>query len=161
MTNSSPIKAKSSSNTRTPPIETFRVLYPIFKEEVYRRRIVMGQIARYGVLFFLSVSFFVFYFGGDSKALMTQKLFAVGGVVTVLALMIYQITQEKSRHEQAKLQLITLEEGFGFFDSGRHLPSKPLYPEQWKKRPKIDAGLVVSIGCLSLSALFLVLSILS
>lgn len=151
----------SETNSPTKSLETFRLLYPIFKEEVYRRRCVIGQISRYGALFFLSISVFVFHFEAKSEVLASPKLYAVGGVMVSLALLIYQLIQEKSRHEQAKLQLITLEKGLGFFEAGSYLPNQPLYPEAWEKRPKLDAGLALSILCLSGTAFFLILMILS
>ncbi len=146
---------------RPESLETFRLLYPIFKEEVYRRRATMGQIARMGIFSFVLLLFLVLYFGDQSDVLLKMKLPFIAGILLTSFFLIYQIIQEKSRHEQAKLQLITLEEGFDFFEAGSYLPEKALYPDHWKKRPSLDSGMLVSILCLKGSALLLILTILS
>ncbi len=157
------MKTESMNDLKTGAnaLETFRVLYPIFKEEVYRRRQVMGKITRLGVLCFLLMSIFVAFFDSEAEIKWIIKIGLVGGVVISLFVMLFQVIQEKSRHEQAKLQLITLEEGLKFFDSGAYLPGQSLYPDIWKNRPKIDTGLAFSMFCLSGAALVLILTILS
>jgi hypothetical protein len=142
-------------------VETLFLLYPIFKEEVYRRRAAMGQIARIGVLFYLALTFLVFFF---SEKLITEpgaRYTITTGIVLSAVLLIYQIIQEKSRHEKAKLQLITLEEAFGFFEGGQHIPHKPLYPSEWRDRPKVDHGLVFMCLSLAGTASVLVLTVFS
>ncbi len=152
---------KQKHSKQSLSLETFRFLYPIFKEEVYRRRYVMGQIARLGTLFYLISSVFVVFIASEVKMTAISRGSLIGGALITLLLMVFQLIQEKSRHEQAKLQLITLENGLKFFDSGEHFENQPLYPDQWKKRPKQDKGLLVSLICLCGAALLFILILLS
>jgi len=138
-------EGKSQSDT----LETLHRLYPIFKEEVYRRRASMAQIARLGVFFNVAFSLMIALFSEKLPREMGFRYSSVVGVLLLALLLIYQIFQEKSRHEKAKLQLITLERSFGFFEAGKHLPNETLYPANWQDRPKIDPGLVVM--CLSIA----------
>jgi len=141
-------------------IETLRLLYPIFKEEVYRRRAMIAQISRRGVFVFTTLSILSLFVPVTSPPPQIFKLLCTGSVALAMLLMIFQVIQEKSRHEKAKLQLITLERGLGFFEEGRYLPKEQLYPSAWKERPKIDQGLIVSIVSLVTSGLILILLIL-
>ncbi len=138
---------KSESNWTS--LETLKLLYPIFKEEVYRRRAAMAHIARIGTLFYLTLTFAFFFFPGKTITSTGPRYAAGVGVILSTILFIYQIAQEKSRHEKAKLQLITLEEAFGFFEVGQHIAHKALYPSKWRDRPKVDQALVLM--CLSIA----------
>jgi hypothetical protein len=130
----------------TDSLETLRLLYPIFKEEVYRRRAAMAHIARQGSLFFVSLSVLTLLLSDGQNISPLLKALTCLAVTFATSLLIVQIRQEKLRHEKAKRQLITLEKGFQFFEAGSYLPNEPLYPPDWQKRPRIDAGMLISIG---------------
>lgn len=144
----------------TDSLETLRLLYPLFKEEVYRRRAAMGQIARQGSLFFVLLSLLPLFFPEGRTISLLLKGLACLAILIATTLLALQIGQEKSRHEKAKLQLITLEKGFQFFEVGSYLPNEPLYPPDWQKRPPIDPGMWISIGGLFGSALLSICMIL-
>lgn len=144
----------------TEALETLRLLYPIFKEEVYRRRAAMAQIARQGSFFFVSVSLLTLFLSGGRPAPLLFRGLAAVGLFAAAALLVMQIRQEKRRHEKAKLQLITLERGFQFFEAGSHLPNEPLYPPEWQNRPPADPGMVISVGSLIATSLVSILIIL-
>ncbi len=141
--------------------ETLQLLYPIFKEEVYRRRAAMAQIARAGVFFNVALSLGLLLFSEKLSADTALRYAATVGVTLLTILLIYQIIQEKSRHEKAKRQLITLEKGFGFFEMGRYIPNEALYPSEWRDRPKLDQGLVVMCLSLAGTATLLIFTIFS
>jgi hypothetical protein len=142
-------------------LETLRILYPVFKEEVYRRRAVIAQIARQGSLFFVSLSLLTALFFSEGRTLsLLFKGLACAAVSFATILLIIQIRQEKLRHEKAKQQLITLEKGFQFFEAGSYLPNEPLYPPEWQKRPRIDPGMMISLAGLIGTSLLLILTIL-
>lgn len=144
----------------TESIETLRLLYPIFKEEVFRRRAAMNRIARRASLLFVSLSLITILFPAKEVVPFGLRLLAGGGIVLAMMVVITQIYQEKSRHEKAKLQLIALEKGFGFFEEGTYLPSERLYPANWKDRPKIDRGMLISMAGVIGTAILLILVIL-
>jgi hypothetical protein len=146
--------------SETQSLETLRLLYPIFKEEVYKRRAAMAAIARQGAFFFLSLSLLSLFLLKQSAFSTGLRGLACAGVLLTLLLLVHQIRQEKSRHEKAKLQLIRLERGLQFFEEGTYLPEGPLYPQEWQERPKIDADLAISVAILAGTAFLLVLIIL-
>ncbi|MBI3804327.1 MAG: hypothetical protein HY282_11265 [Nitrospirae bacterium] len=140
--------------------ETLRAIYPIFKQEVYNRRAAMMQIARNGMLTFVSLSVLAVLLSGGRLIHPELKGLSCVGVGLVTLLLINQIRQEKSRHEGAKRQLILLEQELHFFEPGAYLSNAPLYPTQWQARPSIDRGLAVSVAGLVLTATVLCLTIL-
>lgn len=144
----------------TDSLETLRLLYPIFKEEVYRRRAAMARIAREGSLFFVALSLLTIFLSGGRSIPPLLKGVASVGIFIAAFLLIGQVRQEKLRHEKAKQQLITLEKGFQFFEVGSYLPNEPLYPPDWQKRPPIDPGMWISIAGLSGTSLLSILTIL-
>lgn len=141
-------------------IETLRSIYPIFKQEVYNRRGAMMQIARSGMLTFVSLSVLAVLLSGGRLIHPGLKGLACVGVGLVTFFLIDQIRQEKSRHERAKRQLILLEQQLQFFEPGAYVSDAPLYPPEWQDRPSIDRGLMISIVELLLSAILLILVIL-
>ena len=140
-------------------VEMFRFLYPIFKQEVYKRRAEMARIARQGSLLFLSLSIVSVLLSGRFIHPGLKGL-ASAGVFLVALLLIFQIRQEKSRHERAKRQLITLEKELGLFEVGSYLPDAPLYPPDWQERPMIDRGLWLAAAGLIGTSLLLIWVIL-
>lgn len=141
-------------------IETLRSIYPIFKQEVYNRRGAVMQIARNGMLTFVSLSVVAVLLSGGRLIHPGLKGLASVGVGLVTLLLIDQIRQEKSRHERAKRQIILLEQRLQFFDPGAYIPGAPLYPAEWQDRPSIDLGLVFAIIGLVVTATLLIWVIL-
>jgi len=140
-------------------IETLRSIYPIFKQEVYNRRGAMMQIARSGMLTFLSLSVLALLLPGRPIQPLLKGMACLGvGIVSLF--LSDQIRREKSRHEEAKRQLILLEQRLQFFEPGAYIPDSPLYPGEWQNRPAVDRGLVYSIAGLMMTAGLLVLIIL-
>ncbi|TAK06352.1 MAG: hypothetical protein EPO39_09070 [Candidatus Manganitrophaceae bacterium] len=147
-------------NEETVRRETLRSIYPIFKQEVYNRRGAMMQIARSGMLSFVSLSVLAALLSGGRLIHPALKGLASVGVGLVTLLLIHQIRQEKSRHERAKRQLILLEQQLQFFEPGAYIENAPLYPTEWQERPAIDKGLVLAIIGLLATALLLISTIL-
>ncbi len=141
-------------------IETLRSIYPIFKQEVYNRRGAMTQIARSGMLAFVSLSVLAALLSGGRLIHPGLKGLACACVGLVAVLLIDQIRQEKSRHEQAKRQLILLERQLQFFEPGAYVENAPLYPTEWQDRPAVDRGLMISIMGLVGTATLLILILL-
>lgn len=150
------IERKPESQT----VETLRSIYPIFKQEVYNRRGAMMQIARSGMLVFVSLSVLAVLLSGGRLIHPGLKGLASVGVGLVALLLIDQIRQEKSRHKRAKRQLILLEQQLQFFEPGAYIENAPLYPTEWQERPSIDRGLVFAIAGLVTTGTLLILAVL-
>ncbi|MFY9270300.1 MAG: hypothetical protein WAO55_11205, partial [Candidatus Manganitrophaceae bacterium] len=72
---------ENGATTRRETIEeTLRAIYPIFKQEVYNRRGAMMQIARSGMLVFVSLSVFCVLFSGGRFIHPGLKGLACGGI---------------------------------------------------------------------------------
>ena len=138
-------------------IEIFKMLYPLFKREVYDRRDQILKVASLSTGFLLILVFFVSYInltGLSLKPYFYPLIFSVLFFETVIC---YHLYQHKSRHEEAKLMVINLEEQMGFFKEGVLSPSKVFFPGHWKQRgldpgflfyPSIHGGLIILLGFL-------------
>lgn len=136
-------------------ILTLRTLYPIFKEEVYRRRAEIARTSQRGSLLFISFSVVILFLPSRLIFSPHLKSLLVLGIYVVTTFLVSQIIQEKCRHEKAKRQLITLENGLHFFESGYYLPDQTLYPVEWQERPRRDMGMWVSLAGLIGTAIVL------
>lgn len=122
-------------------MEIFKVLYPLFKKEVYDRRDQILKTASLATafLFLLIIVLSLVKLKGVSFAGVTFPLF-LGALLFDLVIG-YHLYQHKSRHEKAKLMLIDLEDQMGFFREGVFEKQKPFYPQVWKIR-SLDPGFI-------------------
>jgi protein-S-isoprenylcysteine O-methyltransferase Ste14 len=137
-------------------LETLRMLYPLFKQEVFDRRDRIMKIAALSSGFLLLLMFLTFYFAVSSWLLII-------GVIIFTGIVIAAIKQHSRRHAQAKLGVIQIEKALGLFESGTYLPENPLYPEHWGIRPRRDYTLIFyasSLITLATLVIFLLLAIL-
>ena len=129
--------------------ETLRMLYPLFKAEVFRRRESMLNIVRSGsiaLFFFLAMVFLLPHPGlADSG-----KLLLAGGVGLFTAALLFQLRAQSQRHAEAKRQLIDLERALQLFESIEG--NEHVYPHEWE-RPAPNRLLVLLSACLILLTL--------
>jgi hypothetical protein len=111
-------------------LEVFRVLYPLFKDEVLRRREYMSRLSAFHntVLVLLLVMMVIFPGNADS----TMRWLALFGVVILSGFVAYLILQQATRHRMAKQQLIELERGMGLYQEGWIFSGKTAYPQHWQ-----------------------------
>jgi len=130
----------------TEKVEILKMLYPIFKREVFDRRESIMRIATFGSGTLLAVLLLV-----TSRLLNFGRLrwLAILGLVIFIAGLIDQINQQKVRHTQAKQGLIEIEKALQFFQENAYLPGKSLYPPDWQSLPGKDWNLAFSIFSLA------------
>jgi hypothetical protein len=134
-------------------LETLRMLYPIFKKEVFNRRDRMMKIAGLAGGFLILLQTLILYLSISSGLLIISVIIFTG-------LALAQIFQQSRRHEQAKHGVIEIEKALGLFEPGTYLPDRSLYPQHWQTRPSRDYGLILyTLGLISL-AILVVLSLL-
>ena len=134
-------------------LETLRMLYPIFKREVFDRRDRMMKIAGLGSGFLLLLQTLILYLSISSGLLIISVIIFTG-------LALAQIFQQSRRHKQAKQGVIEIEKALGLFETGTYFPDRSLYPQHWQTRPHSDYGLIMyTLGLISL-AILVVLSLL-
>jgi len=110
--------------------ENARMLYPLFKDEVYQRRESMLNIARSGsiaLLLFLAMVFLL----PHPRLRISIKVLLAGGVGVFTASLAYQLQVQNQRHAQAKRQLIDLERALGLFNPTEG--GEPIYPHEWER----------------------------
>jgi Ca2+/Na+ antiporter len=135
-------------------LKVFRMLYPLFKKEVFRRRENMIRLSAFhhAVMLFLLVTFLVFPFDQASSSA-TQWL-AMTGIALFSGFFAYVILQQAHRHRMAKQQLIALEQEMGLYKEGWLFSGKAAYPEHWQTDWRTDGSITIYLVVLtSLSAL--------
>jgi hypothetical protein len=138
-------------------IEIFKVLYPLFKGEIYNRRDQILKVGSISTGVFLFLIFLAALLKGSGISLKADLYPLLSGFLFFEAVICYHLYQHKTRHEQAKRLMIKLEEEMGFFKEGIFDASKSFYPEKWKIRgwdpgyilyPSVHAGLITMLGFL-------------
>jgi len=139
-------------------IEVLKMVYPIFKNEVYARRQSMMWIAMAG-----SAALLVMLLVVSSQWFPVVELRwpIVLGVVVFSSLLIDQIRQQDLRHKQAKHGLIEIEKALEFFEEDSYLPGRSLYPQTWQRLPERDWQLLVSVLSLVVLTALVILAFLS
>ncbi|MCG3778129.1 MAG: hypothetical protein JW388_0837 [Nitrospira sp.] len=136
--------------------QVLTILYPLYKEEVARRREQMIWLTAFGSLGLITLlgSFML----SPQKDLLTSiETFFLGlASVTWCGLICALILQQQSRHRLAKQLLIQLEQILGWYETGLFVENQALYPEGWKTAWLNDrTGLLYFTTLGSLTALFL------
>ncbi|MDP3598690.1 MAG: hypothetical protein Q8S75_17015, partial [Nitrospirota bacterium] len=112
--------------------QVLTVLYPLYKEEVYRRREQMMRLTAFGSLGLIALlCAFIF---SPQKDRLTGFDALVLGMASLIwcGLFCALISQQQSRHRLAKQILIQLEQALGFYEDGLFVENHSLYPEGWK-----------------------------
>ncbi len=141
-------------------MEVCRMLYPLFKEEVFRRRESMIRLAASysGVLVVLLVITLMV-----SPAVSIDSILKVAvlcGLAIFSSLQAYLIVQESHRHRQAKSQLIELETMMGLYQESWRGNEKTVYPQNWQTDWKADQSIYVYLTALILLSVLLTLVLL-
>ncbi len=112
-------------------LEVFRVLYPLFKNEVLRRREYMSRLSAFHntVLVLLIMTIAVVSPGHPD---FPMRWLAISGVVIMSGFVAYLILEQATRHRMAKQQLIELERGIGLYQEGWICSGKTAYPQHWQ-----------------------------
>ena len=128
--------------------EELELLYPWYKEEVFRRRERMMRLtaSASGVLVLLLVVIQFFPSPGPPAA--AADLVCVG-VVLFSGIMAYLIVQQQARHLMAKQVLINIEQELGLYEKGRHVEHAALYPEEWQTAWKRDVSVGIYLAVLA------------
>jgi hypothetical protein len=132
------------------------VLYPLYKEEVYRRREQMMLLTAYGSLG-LTAMLFVLTLSSQKDRLTSFDILFVGLASLIwCGLFCALILQQQYRHRQAKQVLVQLEQALGFYEEGLVVEHQALYPEGWKTAWLSDrSSTLYFIVLCSLTGLFL------
>ena len=125
--------------------ETVLRLYPIFKEEVYRRRDQMMRWTAIGAGSLVAILSIVLLVPA-ARSLSTPPRLLLAFATLLLAI----TWQQHNRHRQAKQQLIKLEQALGLFEELPGHNDHALYPEDWQNEWSRDRSLIQYLAILTL-----------
>jgi hypothetical protein len=113
-------------------LEIFRVLYPLFKDEVFRRREHMILLSVFHDAFMVLLLGTMLTVPPEHATDSSTRWLAISGLAVFSGFFAYLILQQADRHRMAKQQLIELEKGVGLYKEGWHFTEKSVYPEHWQ-----------------------------
>lgn len=130
--------------------ETVLRLYPIFKEEVYRRRDQMMRWTAIGAGSLMTLLLIVLLVpSAHLLAFPARLLLASGNLLLTLTFAVI-VRQHHDRHRQAKQQLIKLEQALNLFEERPWPDDRPMYPDDWQTDWTRDRSLLHYLAILTL-----------
>jgi hypothetical protein len=131
---------------REEQLEILRVLYPWYKEEVFRRREQMMRLTAFASAFHVLLLVTTMALAPSHATHFTTRLFAITGIALFSAIFVYLILQQRDRHRIAKQTLIEMERVLGLYDEGLYLVGKALYPQDWQTAWLSDRSVTVYVA---------------
>jgi hypothetical protein len=144
-----PDSSHAKIETSQEPLEVFRVLYPLFKEEVFRRREQMIRLSVFHNAFLVLLLVTMLAVSPGHPPDPTTRWLAISGLALFSGFFAYVILQQAERHRMAKQQLIELEKGIGLYDSDGPQPGKPAYPAHWQTDWAADRSVTIYLAVLT------------
>jgi hypothetical protein len=141
-------------------LDMLKLLYPWYKNEVYRRRQQMIWLTTIAVSTLFVLLFLVPALPPPRPAHRALNVFVVTGVLLFAASVIYVIRQQRVRHQMAKRVLIKLEQELGLFEKGRYLDDTSLYPQSWQTAWRGDRSEFIYYGSIVLFSALVICAVL-
>lgn len=145
---------------RDAQLEVLTVIYPWYKEEVFRRREQMIRLTAFASAFLVLLLVTMLAVPSQAHSGVTGALFAITGVALFTAIFAYLILQQRDRHRLAKQALIEIERAMGLFDEGRYLAERSLYPEEWQTAWHSDRSVTVYLTVLTALTVLVIAAVL-
>ncbi len=153
-----PLSATMKSNDKQ--LEVFRVLYPIFKDEIFKRREQMMRLTAFAstllVLSLISILPFTIWETTPSPT----RWLVISGVGLFSGLFALFILQHAQRHQMAKQQLIELERTIGLYENGWQINGEALYPKNWQTDWTKDRSVSIYLTILTALTVLVISAIL-
>lgn len=118
-------------NTTDERHSTLLTLYPLFKEEVYRRRQEMMRWTAFGSVGLIAMLMVLALRPGKDHLTSVEALLIGLASLVWCGLFCALIRQQQHRHRQAKQVLIQLEQALNLYAEGIFVENQALYPEAW------------------------------
>jgi K+ transporter len=125
-------------------------LYPLFKEEVYRRRDHMMRWTAVGAAFLFAVVSGLLLVADEGRLSTGGRVILACAIVLLAGTFMWTILQQQHRHRQAKQILIDMEKALGLYDQDLFLHQRSLYPDHWQTDWMHDKAAMLSILLLGL-----------
>ncbi|WP_447972903.1 hypothetical protein [Nitrospira sp. Kam-Ns4a] len=144
-------------------LQVLKILYPWYKEEVFRRREQMMRLTAFASAFLvllLVTMLAVPTSPARVKSDLTVAIFAITGVALFSAVFAYLILQQRERHRMAKQALIEIERLLGLYDPDLYLLGKSLYPEEWQTVWRTDRSVTIYLTILAALTVLVIAAVL-
>jgi hypothetical protein len=149
-----------ATGLREDQVEVLKVLYPWYKEEVFRRREQMMRLTAFASAFLVLLLVTMLAVPGTPHTGFTAEVFSISGVALFTAIFAYLILQQRDRHRMAKHALIEIERVLGLYDEGAYLEGRSLYPEEWQTAWLADRSVVVYLTVLTALTVLVIAAVL-
>ena len=137
-------------------LSVFKILYPWYKEEVFRRREQMMRMTGFACALLLLLLFLVTVVLPDPARSATVTVFLIPGIALFSSLVAFLILQQRARHRMAKSVLIEIERGLRLYESDAYMTGKVLYPAEWQTAWRQDSSVTVYLSVIgALTALLI------
>ena len=140
--------------------EIFRILYPIFKEEVFSRREQMIRLTAFSstvlVVILFTQATIIPWLAPDP---FTPWLFTAG-IILFSGVFTFFILQHAKRHRMAKQQLITLEQTLGLYHDKGEINGDALFPHNWQYDWTTDQSVTIYLAALSILTMLVIIAVL-
>ena len=142
--------------------QVLTVLYPLYKEEVYKRREQMMRLTVFGASGLIAMVFALLLSPAKSRLSAPETILLSLVALIWCGLFCGLIVQQRYRHRLAKQVLIQLEQALGFYEDGLFIENQALYPAKWKTAWLNDrTGSVYLASLCALTGIFLLALILA
>ena len=145
---------------REDQLEVLKILYPWYKEEVFRRREQMMRLTAFAGAFLVLLLVTMLAVPSQAHPGYTGELFAITGVALFSGLFAYLILQQRNRHRMAKHALIEIERVLGLFEEGQYVAGKSLYPKEWQAAWLSDRSVTVYLTVLTALTVLVIATVL-
>lgn len=112
--------------------QVLTVLYPLYKEEVYKRREQMMRLTAFAAFGLIAMMFALTLSPAKGRLSSPESLLLSLSSLVWCGLFCGLILQQQYRHRLAKQVLIQLEQALGFYEDGLFIENQTLYPGKWK-----------------------------
>ncbi len=141
--------SRVNMDLRDEPMEVFRVLYPVFKNEVFQRREQMMRLTAFASTFLVLLLVTMLAVPPWSVPTFPTLWFALSGIALFSGLFAYLILQHADRHRMAKQQLIELEKELGLYQGGWQPNGDGLFPKNWQSDWAADQSVTIYLTILA------------
>lgn len=145
---------------REEQLEVLKILYPWYKEEVFRRREQMMRLTAFASAFLVLLLVTMLAVPGQPRRDFTGSLFAITGIALFSGIFAYLILQQRNRHRLAKQALIEIERVMGLYDEGLFLLGQSLYPDDWQTAWLGDRSVTVYLVVLATLTVLVIAAVL-
>ncbi len=154
------VEMEGRISLREEQLEILRVLYPWYKEEVFRRREQMMRLTAFASAFHVLLLVTIMAVVPSHATHFTTRLFVITGIALFSAMFMYLILQQRDRHRIAKQTLIEMERVLGLYDAGLFLVGKALYPQDWQTAWLSDRSVTVYIVVIAALTVLVIAAVL-